>query len=246
MPDEESKDPDAKENFQRWIEEKKKPRGGYLLAGVLALTPITVTGFIIYFLFAILAGVGRPIADWMATQLTPYVPRLANFITNDWFLRFTAVIFVIAIIYMIGWLAKNVLGSQLIALFELFLERIPLVKTVYGAVKKLVIVLQENPGGDVKRVVLIEFPSPEMKTVGLVTRTFTDHYTGEELVAVYVPTTPNPTSGFVIMVPRRDVRVLDMEIDEALKMIISLGVVVPTWKKDQTGELPFAEPDKPS
>ncbi|MBT8117829.1 MAG: DUF502 domain-containing protein, partial [Gammaproteobacteria bacterium] len=65
--------------------------------------------------------------------------------------------------------------------------------------------------------------------------------TGEDMVGCFVPTTPNPTSGFIIMVPRKDAIVLDMEVDEALKMIISLGVVVPTWKKGKTGELPFGE-----
>ncbi len=68
--------------------------------------------------------------------------------------------------------------------------------------------------------------------------------TGEDVVCCFVPTTPNPTSGFIIVVPRKDITVLDMEVDEALKMIISLGVVVPTWKKDKTGELPFDVPDK--
>ena len=66
--------------------------------------------------------------------------------------------------------------------------------------------------------------------------------TGEDVVCCFVPTTPNPTSGFVIMVPRKEIRVLDMDVDEALKMIISLGVVVPTWRGDQTRELPFQEP----
>ena len=69
--------------------------------------------------------------------------------------------------------------------------------------------------------------------------------TGEDVVCTFVPTTPNPTSGFIIIVPRRDVVVLDMEVDEALKMIISLGVVVPTWRKDELGELPRVMPEQP-
>ena len=66
---------------------------------------------------------------------------------------------------------------------------------------------------------------------------------GEEVVGCFVPTTPNPTSGFIIIVPKKDVTVLDMEVDEALKMIISLGVVVPAWRRDQIGELPLELPD---
>jgi len=69
------------------------------------------------------------------------------------------------------------------------------------------------------------------------------HRTGEEVVCTFVPTTPNPTSGFIIIVPKKDIIELDMEVDEALKMIISLGVVVPSWRKEQIGELPLKTPD---
>ena len=68
--------------------------------------------------------------------------------------------------------------------------------------------------------------------------------TGEDVICCFVPTTPNPTSGYVVMLPRSDATVLDMDVDEALKMIISLGVVVPTWRKDKTAELPFDIPEQ--
>ncbi|MEM9481141.1 MAG: DUF502 domain-containing protein [Verrucomicrobiota bacterium] len=227
MPDEPTEPEEQPDEIARWIEDKKKKRGGYLLAGILALTPITVTGFVIYFLFDILAQVGATPALWMADRVAPYVPELANFLKNEWFLRTMAVVLVIAMIYIIGWLAKNVLGSQLISLMEKILERIPFVKTVYGAVKKLVLVLQENPAGDVKRVVLIEFPSPYMKTVGLVTRTFKDDLTGQELAAVYVPTTPNPTSGYLEIVPIENVVSTDWGLEEAMTFIVSGGAIAP-------------------
>ena len=70
--------------------------------------------------------------------------------------------------------------------------------------------------------------------------------TGEDVICCFVPTTPNPTSGFILIVPRKDVTVLDMNVDEALKMVISLGVVVPSWHKDKTAELPFELPDESS
>lgn len=225
------KTPDSSESedeLSRWIHEKKhRQRGGYLLAGILAVTPITVTGLIIFFLFDVLSDVGKPVADWVAQRLSPHLPWLAEMVKNDWFLRGFAVILVIGVIYIVGWLAKNVLGAQLIMLLELILERIPFVKTVYGAVKKLVVVLQENPGGDVKRVVLIEFPSPDMKTVGLVTRTFKDHHTGEELAAVYVPTTPNPTSGYLEIVPIHRIVSTDWGLEEAMTFIVSGGAIAP-------------------
>ena len=94
-------------------------------------------------------------------------------------------------------------------------------------------------------MLLIEYPRKGLYSLAFQTSSELGEVqgrTGEDVVCCFVPTTPNPTSGFVIMVPRRDVTVLDMEVDEALKMIISLGVVVPTWRNEQTRELPFKEP----
>ncbi|MDH3820841.1 MAG: DUF502 domain-containing protein, partial [Gammaproteobacteria bacterium] len=95
-----------------------------------------------------------------------------------------------------------------------------------------------------KNVLLIEYPRKGIYSLAFQTSTElgeVQERTGEDVICCFVPTTPNPTSGYVVMVPRNEVRVLDMEVDEALKMIISLGVVVPTWSKEPTGELPFDE-----
>jgi uncharacterized membrane protein len=96
-------------------------------------------------------------------------------------------------------------------------------------------------------VLLIEYPRKGLYSLAFQTSSELGEVqgrTGGEVVCTFVPTTPNPTSGFIIIVPRKDVVVLDMEVDEALKMIISLGVVVPTWRKDQLGELPLVMPDE--
>ena len=133
----------------------------------------------------------------------------------------------LAVLYGLGVLARHVVGKRLIYFFEQMIDRIPFVKSVYGAVKKLLVVLQEKPGNDVQRVVLINFPSEEMKTVGLVTRTFTDAVTGRELAAVYVPTTPNPTSGYLEVVPVDRLISTDWELDEAMSFIMSGGAIAP-------------------
>ncbi len=94
-------------------------------------------------------------------------------------------------------------------------------------------------------MLLIEYPRKGLYSLAFQTSSELGEVqgrTGEDVVCCFVPTTPNPTSGFVIMVPRKEIRVLDMDVDEALKMIISLGVVVPTWRGDQTRELPFEKP----
>lgn len=126
-----------------------------------------------------------------------------------------AVILVLVSLFLLGWFTTNVVGRRLFSVFERVLDRIPFVKSVYGSVKKLVTVLQDSPSGDVQRVVLIDFLSPEMKTVGLVTRMLTDSDTGRELAAVYVPTTPNPTSGYLEIVPADRIVSTDWFIDEA-------------------------------
>ena len=104
--------------------------------------------------------------------------------------------------------------------------------------------LAHNYAGLGKNVLLIEYPRKGLYSLAFQTGSDlgeVQNRTGEDVICCFVPTTPNPTSGFVIMVPRRDVTVLDMEVDEALKMIISLGVVVPRWPKDKARELPFRE-----
>jgi uncharacterized membrane protein len=110
--------------------------------------------------------------------------------------------------------------------FDWLMEQIPLVQTIYGATKKLLAALQQKPD-QVQRVVLIEFPSPAMKTVGLVTRLLTDEATGKALAAVYVPTTPNPTSGYLEIVPVEKLISTDWTLDEAMTFIISGGAVGP-------------------
>ncbi len=100
-----------------------------------------------------------------------------------------------------------------------------------------------------KKVLLIEYPRKGLYSLAFQTSSNLGEVqgrTGEDVVCCFVPTTPNPTSGFIIIVPRKDVTVLDMDVDEALKMIMSLGVVVPTWRKGRTGELPFDAPDEPA
>jgi uncharacterized membrane protein len=109
-------------------------------------------------------------------------------------------------------------------------------------VKKLITVLGDQPKGNVQRVVLINFPSSEMKTVGLVTRTMRDKTTGRELAAVYVPTTPNPTSGYLEIVPIENVVSTDWTMDEAMAFIVSGGAIAP---ETVTYETPRVDPLTP-
>jgi uncharacterized membrane protein len=129
-------------------------------------------------------------------------------------------------LYLLGWITTLVIGKRLLSLVDWFINRIPLAQTIYGGVQKLLNVLQQKPDR-IQRVVLIPFPSPEMRTVGFVTRVFKDSLTGQDLAAVYVPTTPNPTSGYVEILPLDKVISTDWTLDEAMTFVISGGAVVP-------------------
>ena len=129
-------------------------------------------------------------------------------------------------VLLAGWLARRVVGQRLLRWFEALVARIPLASTIYGSARKLLDILQTKPDGT-QRVVLIDFPHPEMKTLGFVTRVMRENGTGRELAAVYVPTTPNPTSGYLEIVPVEKMTPTDWTVDQAMSFIISGGAVSP-------------------
>lgn len=213
----------------------------YILAGVLIIMPIWVTWLIFAFLLELLTNLGAPLVNWFSTRIRPYVPSLSEWLVNPWFQSMVAVILILAALYVLGWLATKIIGRRLIALFDALMDRIPLVHTIYGSVKTFIAALQQKPDG-VQRVVLIDFPSPEMKTVGFVTRTLVDDDTGKELAVVYVPTTPNPTSGYLEIVPLDKVTSTNWTMDEAMTFIISGGAVAPESMNFEKGVGGLNEP----
>jgi uncharacterized membrane protein len=144
-----------------------------------------------------------------------------------------------------GLFAANIVGRSLVGMWERMLERIPVVRSVYSGAKNFAEMVFSDSSQSFKNVLLIEYPRKGVYSLAFQTSSELGEVqgrTGEDVICTFVPTTPNPTSGFIIIVPKKDVTVLDMEVDEALKMIISLGVVVPKWRKDQLGELPLKLP----
>jgi uncharacterized membrane protein len=197
-----------------------------ILAGILTVIPIWFTWVVFEFILKKLSQIGLPSALRLAKELEKHSPNLAEFIQAPWLLHTIAVLLTIIALYFLGWITSIVIGQRLIKIFEYFIHRIPMVQSVYSAVKKFLSVLQTKPD-DVQRVVLIEFPSEHMKTVGFVTRVFNDVNTGRQLAAVYVPTTPNPTSGYLEIVPIEKLVSTDWSMDEAMTFIISGGAVAP-------------------
>ena len=198
-----------------------------LLAGVLTLIPVVVTWIVFTFALRILSQIGEPAARTLASLLEPDHPEIAAWIEKPLFLGVVSVFIVIAVIYLIGWLASQIVGAKLLDLFDGLITRIPLVRQVYGSIKALINVLQQRPDAAVRRVVMVEFPNSEMKALGFVTRTMRDEATGRDLAAVFVPTTPNPTGGYLEIVPVDRLVSTDWSLDEAMNFVISGGAIAP-------------------
>jgi uncharacterized membrane protein len=197
-----------------------------LIAGVLTIIPLIVVWLVLDFIFAFLEAVGSPVASGISMFIADRVPGAEPLLDDHTFRWFVAVVMSLLLLFAVGKIASQMAGKKLIAAFEGLLARIPVVETVYSASKKLVNVLQQTPGGGA-RVVLIDFPHPGLKAIGLVMRNFTDSATGEELAAVFVPTTPNPTSGYLAIVPVQRLVSTSMTMDQAMTMIVSGGTVAP-------------------
>jgi uncharacterized membrane protein len=199
---------------------------GYLLAGILTITPLAAVWLVFNFLLGILSSAGAPLARPLAMAAQERWPQLGPWLREPWVQWLVAVLVSLAVLYAIGAVTSRVIGAKLFELFERVVERIPLVDTIYNATKKLVDVLRQKPDSS-QRVVLLDFPREGLKTLGFVMRTFNDSQTGEELAAVYVPTALNPTSGFLEIVPVAKLVASDIPTDQAMTMIISSGAVMP-------------------
>jgi uncharacterized membrane protein len=197
-----------------------------ILIGLVTIIPVSLTFFIVEFLLRIILNIARPLLHVIVSEIAPFAPSIAALMDAPVLDMFIALGLVGLILYSLGLFASRYFGQKILALLDSAMHRIPLVKTIYGAIKKLIEALQQSPGST-QRVVLIEFPNPTMKTVGLVTRTFFDRNTGRELAAVYVPTTPNPTSGYLEIVPIEQITPTDWTFDQAMTFIVSGGAVAP-------------------
>lgn len=197
-----------------------------ILAGVLVLTPVLVTWVVFDYLFDKLYELGRPWLPVIFTAIYRLSPEFAEWLFTPWIDYAIAVILSLAVLYILGWATTRVLGKQILAWIDARLDRIPLVKSIYGSTKMLLEAFQTKPEG-AQRVVLIDFPSSEMKTIGFVTRVLSDESTGAKLAAIYVPTSPNPTSGYMEIVPLEKVIPTDWTMDEAMRFIITGGATAP-------------------
>ena len=199
---------------------KTKTFRSYLLAGLAAWLPILVTIVVLRF-----------IVDLLDTSISllpqSYQPRQLVGMN----LPGLGVIISLLVLLLTGLLVTNLLGQRLMAFGEAVLARIPLVRTIYNGTKQIIESFFATNSQAFRKVLLIEYPRKGIWTIAFLTGTSPVEVTqeiGEELHSVFIPTTPNPTSGFFLMIPKQDAIELPISIDEALKLIISLGVVQAT------------------
>ncbi len=179
------------------------------ITGLLALLPIVVTIYTLYILFNLVDGLLRPVIRGF---FGVYYPG-------------TGLVAMVIIIFLLGLLVRVALGRKLIQAFENAIEKIPLVRTVYSVVKYASETML-NTKGDFKGVVLLEYPRKGLYTIGFTTGTVVkeiQEVTEDRVINVFVPTAPNPTSGYVVHIPEKDVIPLKMSVEEGLKLIISGG-----------------------
>ena len=205
-----------------------------LLTGLLTLLPLWLTWFVVKFVFVFLSNTSRPVVEPLSHRIAASFPGTLGWINAEAVQATFALVATVAVIAGVGWLARRVVGQRAIRWFESLVARVPLASTVYGSARQLLDILQTQPDG-AQRVVLIDFPHKEMKSVGFVTRVIREQGTGRELAAVYVPTTPNPTSGYLEIVPVELTTPTDWSVDEAMRFIISGGAVSPE-------SIPFTPP----
>lgn len=196
-----------------------------LLTGLLAFIPVWITWVVFKFVFTLLAGVGAPVITGILELIGLASPGLAAALQRDWLIPLCAFIVTVVALYILGLLSNLVVGRRVLSFIDDKLERIPLVHTIYGGTKKVMTLMRNKPNGT-QRVVLIAFPSPQMKSIGFVTRVFIDA-SGREIAAVYVPTTPNPTGGYLELVPTEELVATDWSVDQGMAFLISGGAVSP-------------------
>lgn len=206
----------------------------YLIAGLLVWLPLYVT----YVLVTFFAGLMDKSIALLPLNLRP----------EAWWgapLPYFGVILTIVLIFVTGVLTANIVGRKVVGGWESLLDRIPFVRSVYSASKNFAEIVFSDSEVAFSKVLLVEYPRKGLYTLTFQTATEVGEIqarTGEDVVACFVPSTPNPTTGYIIMVPRQDVIELDMTVEEAIKFVMSLGVVVPRWSEDRTRELPLRMP----
>jgi len=213
------------------MSEKQKRLGAgrrlrnYFLTGLIIVAPLAITAYLTW-----------TFIGWVDSWVKPYIPQIYN---PDHYLPFAVpgfgLLTALFLITMIGFLTANLVGRSILGFGESLLDRMPLVRSLYKGLKQIFQTVLAEQSGSFKQAALIEYPRRGLWSIVFIatdTKGEVDNRLPEdESISVFLPTTPNPTSGFLLFVPRKDVIILEMSVEEAAKMVISAGLVSPDFPK---------------
>jgi uncharacterized membrane protein len=192
-----------------------------LLAGLLILAPLYLTFYVLTLLFRFMDGIFAPVID---RTIGAFIGERALHIPG------LGIVLTLLVVLFLGWLSTSVLGRRILDGFETFIRRIPIAKSVYGATKGVLEAVSRDQADAFKRVVLIEYPRHGIYGIGFVTNgpsKWPTSPTPNGLVPVFVPTTPNPTSGFLLMVPPEELIEIPISVEDGIRMVVSGGILQP-------------------
>ena len=195
--------------------------------GLAIVLPAVISLAIVKWLFGTVANVTDPLLFFLPGRWT-HQPEGPMY----WWWSLFALCLAVALIAVIGRMARNYIGHKMIHAVDLALLRVPVMNKIYGAIKQVNEAFTSSNKTSFKQVVLVQFPGPGIYAIGFLTGTQppeVKNKLGENLLSVFVPTTPNPTGGFVLLVPERQITRLDMSVAEGIKFILSLGSVTPDY-----------------
>jgi uncharacterized membrane protein len=198
---------------------KRRAIRRHLIAGLIVIAPVTATIFVLWWIFQLLDGLlGRFLYPVMS-RLVPWLPPPPGL----------GLLALLLVLIFVGWLAERAIGSRILGWWNNLLERMPLTRTIYGAANRIVRTMLGDGARPFNTVVLIEYPSDGRWSMGFVAARAPDFMQEhvDDAVSVFIPTTPNPTSGFIVVVPRSRTRVLPLTVDQAFTFILSAGSVRP-------------------
>ncbi|MCI5060501.1 MAG: DUF502 domain-containing protein [Alphaproteobacteria bacterium] len=196
----------------------------YFLAGVLVTAPISIT---VYLTWVFL--------QFVDNKITPLIPVEYN---PNTYLPFSlpglGLIIAIFFFIIVGWFARNVMGRMLIRISEYIVDRMPVIRTLYAAIKQIFETVMASKSQAFREVVMLEYPRKGVYSIGFVTgrsKGEVQEATKNETINVFVPTTPNPTSGYLLFVPKKELIYLDMSVEEGVKLVVSAGIITPERHK---------------
>jgi len=198
-----------------------------MASGMLVLIPVGVTLLILGWVFSLAAKLIRPIIGYATSQLQGFhwIDKLPDRTVDTAVFALTILVGLL-LLYLIGMLGQHIIGRRLIAVWEGVWLRIPLARTIYGATKQVVDALSQPHGAAFKSVVVVDFPSPGIKAIGFLTG-YVEDRAGRKFAKVLIPTTPNPTTGFLQLIPAETILITELAGEEGCKALISGGIVAP-------------------